>query len=100
MRAADLPLILGAADADRGIGPRDRERARKAARTDNGRAAAVSITASSRAADLWRACRTGVEGGGDWWQGLRACLNAETTNSLINPLRQCDRNGGSSHIVG
>src|ERR1700747_2277795 len=75
MRAADLPLILGAADADRGIGPRDRERARKAARTDNRRAAAVSITASSRAADLWRAGRTGVEGGGDWWRGLGACAS-------------------------
>jgi hypothetical protein len=31
MRAADIRLRLGTADADRGIGPRDKEGARKAA---------------------------------------------------------------------
>jgi len=75
MQAADIRLILGTADADRGIGPRDQERARKAARADNTRAAEVSITTISRAADLWRAGRIGVLGGGDRRRALRACRN-------------------------
>jgi hypothetical protein len=56
--AAVRPAYLEAADADRRIGSRDQERARKAARTDNTRGAEARTTAPSRTADLRRAGRS------------------------------------------
>ena len=68
-RAAVRPMYLGAADADRGIGSRDQERARKAACTNSARALKLAVTAGSRTADLRRADRPSAARAGECRRG-------------------------------
>jgi len=63
--------MLLAADADRGIGPRDQKRAWKTTRAHNIWAAEARVIA--RTADLGRTRRRGAVGAGDWLGGRQAC---------------------------